>query len=71
MIKKDIEIMSKSFPEPKPLHENVKVELNLSNYATKSNLKKHQVLIRNTFLLNRFGYFKNKILRKYKKCKMI
>ena len=27
------------FPKPKSLGANVKVELNLSNYATKSNLK--------------------------------
>ena len=31
--------MSEYFPKPKSLGENVKVELNLSNYATKADLK--------------------------------
>ena len=31
--------MSEYFPEPKSLGVNVKVELDLSNYATKSDLK--------------------------------
>ena len=31
--------MSKYFPEPKPLGGRVKVELDLSNYATKTDLK--------------------------------
>ena len=31
--------MSKYFPRPKPFGGNVKVELDLSNYATKSDLK--------------------------------
>ena len=31
--------MSKHFLKPKPLGRNVKVHLDLSNYATKSNLK--------------------------------
>ena len=31
--------MSESFPEPKSLGERVKVELDLSNYATKTDLK--------------------------------
>ena len=32
--------MSKYFPKPKSLGENMKVELDLSNYATKTDLKK-------------------------------
>ena len=35
--------MSKYFPKPKSLGGNVKVELHLSNYATKSELKKTSV----------------------------
>ena len=31
--------MSEYFPEPKSLGESVKVELDLSNYATKADLK--------------------------------
>ena len=31
--------MSEYFPKPKSLGANVKVELNLSNYATKADLK--------------------------------
>ena len=31
--------MSEYFPEPKPLGGRVKVELDLSNYATKTGLK--------------------------------
>ena len=31
--------MSEYFPEPKSLRERVKVELDLSNYATKADLK--------------------------------
>ena len=31
--------MSKYFPKPRPLGENVKFELDLSNYATKADLK--------------------------------
>ena len=31
--------MSEYFPKPKPLGENVKVELDLSNYATEADLK--------------------------------
>ena len=34
--------MSKYFPVPKSLGRRVKVELNLSNYATKANLKKYK-----------------------------
>ena len=44
--------MSEYFPKPKSLGENVKVELNLSNYATKADLKVQQVLI-NRLLLKR------------------
>ena len=32
--------MSEYFPEPKPFGRKVKVELDLSDYATKANLKK-------------------------------
>ena len=39
LIKKDIVSISKSFPELKTSWERVKVELDLSNYATKSDLK--------------------------------
>ena len=31
--------MSKHFPKPKSLRENVKVELDLSSYVTKADLK--------------------------------
>ena len=31
--------MSEYFPTPKPLGENVKIELDLSNYAAKVDLK--------------------------------
>ena len=31
--------MSEYFPKPKSLRENVKAELDLSNYATKADLK--------------------------------
>ena len=31
--------MSEYFPKPKPLGRNVKVELDLFNYATKADLK--------------------------------
>ena len=31
--------MSEYFPKPKSLGENVKIELDLSNYATKADLK--------------------------------
>ena len=31
--------MSENFPKPKSLGANVKVELDLSNYATKADLK--------------------------------
>ena len=37
--------MSKYFPKPKFLEANVKVELGLSNYATKADLKNATVLI--------------------------
>ena len=32
--------MSECFPKPKSIRENVKVEVDLSNYATKADLKK-------------------------------
>ena len=37
--KKDIVKMSEYFPKPKSFWGNAKVELDLSNYATKANLK--------------------------------
>ena len=37
--KKDVIWMSKHFPKPKSLRENVKVELDLSSYVTKADLK--------------------------------
>ena len=37
--KKDIVQISENFPEQKFYRENVKVELDLSNYATKTDLK--------------------------------
>ena len=33
--------MSEYFPKPKSFEERVKVELDLSNYATKADLEKH------------------------------
>ena len=44
--------MNEHFPKPKSLGENVKVELYLSNYATKADLKMQQVLIHRIFLKN-------------------
>ena len=37
--KKDLLQMNEHFPKAKSLGENVKVELDLSNYATKADLK--------------------------------
>ena len=37
--------MSEHFPEPCSLGANAKLELDLSNYATKTDLKMQQVLI--------------------------
>ena len=37
--------MSKYFPKPKSLGANVKIELDLSNYATKADLQMQQELI--------------------------
>ena len=48
--KKDIVWMSKYFPKPKSLGANVKVELDLSNYATKADLKIEQELIHSILL---------------------
>ena len=42
--------MSEYFPEPKFLGESVKVVLDLSNYATKADLKKQHVLIHQNLL---------------------
>ena len=49
--------MSEYFPKSKSLGENVKVELDLSNYATKADLKMqqvltHQILLKKTDLAN-------------------
>ena len=38
LIKKTVQ-MSEYFPKPKPLEANVKVELDLPNYATKADFK--------------------------------
>ena len=43
--KKDIVYTSQYFPKPNSLGANVKVELDLSNYATKTDLKMQQELI--------------------------
>ena len=42
--------MTQYFPEPKSLGRRVKVELDLSNYATKADLKIQQVLIHENLL---------------------
>ena len=42
--------MSEYFPEPNSLGEKVKVKLDLSNYATKADLKMQQVLIHQKLL---------------------
>ena len=42
--------MSEYLPELKPSGERVKVELDLSNYATKNDLKKQQVLLHRNLL---------------------
>ena len=42
--------MSEYFPEPKSSGGRVKVELNFSNYATKADLEKQQVLIHQILL---------------------
>ena len=42
--------MSEYFPEPKSFGGRVKVELDLSNYATKADLKTQQVLIHQKLL---------------------
>ena len=44
--------MSKYFPEPKSLGERVKVELDLSNYATKVDLKKATGIYTSKFTKN-------------------
>ena len=56
--KKDVVQMSEYFPEPKTLGGKVKVELYLSNYATKADLEQmqqeliHQNLLKKTDLAN-------------------
>ena len=42
--------MSEYFPEPKSLGRKVKVELDLSNYTTKADLKMQQELIHHLLL---------------------
>ena len=49
LIKKTVQ-MSEYFPKPKPLEANVKVELDLPNYATKQILKMLQVLLHQILL---------------------
>ena len=44
--------MSEHFPKPKSLGANLKIELDLSNYATKADLKTQQVLIHRILLKN-------------------
>ena len=48
--KKDIVQMSEYFPKPNSLGANAKVQLDLSNYATKTDLKMQQVLIHQNLL---------------------
>ena len=48
-MKKKVE-MSEYFPKPHSLGANVKVELYLSNYATKTDLKMQQELIHQILL---------------------
>ena len=50
LITKGIVKMSEYFPKPKCLVANVKVELDLSNYAIKADLKIQQVLIHQILL---------------------
>ena len=45
--------MSECFSKPKPLVGNVKIELDLSNYATKTDLKKNQPVLIYQNLLKR------------------
>ena len=45
LIKKGLVSMSEYFAKPKSLGVNVKVELDLSNYATKTDSKMQQMLI--------------------------
>ena len=42
--------MTQYFPKPKPLRGNLKVELDLSNYVTKADLKMQQVLMHQILL---------------------
>ena len=43
--KKEVIYMGEYSPEPKSSGERLKVELDLSNYATKADLKKQKVLV--------------------------
>ena len=45
MDKKDILWMTEYFPKPKSFRERVKINLDLSNYAAKVNLKMQQLFI--------------------------
>ena len=45
--------MSENFPKPNSLRVNVKIELDLSNYATKSDLKKKEQKLTRHLLLKR------------------
>ena len=51
--KKDIVWMSENFPKPNSLRVNVKIELDLSNYATKSDFKKKEQKLTRHLLLKR------------------
>ena len=59
--KKDIVYTSQYFPKPNSLGANVKVELDLSNYATKTDLKMQQELIHHLLLkkTNVYIFIKN------------
>ena len=56
--KKDLVKMSEYFPKPKSLIATVKVELDLSNYASKEIWKMRQVLIHQILIKNDFNQFK-------------
>ena len=50
--------MSGSFPEPKSLEERGKVKLDLSNYATKTDLKNAAGVDTSSFAKKQFRKFK-------------
>ena len=69
--------MSECFPKPKSLGANVKVELDLSNYAAKADLKMqqlliHRILLKKTDLANlKSDVDKLEIVKKTKKLKNV